>query len=167
MIYAYRPIHYSCTASKPHTTVCRRRGLTNFKFMVPICTDAVNPNLIWGEKAHIEPQSLRKYIQNEEETIDTIFTRCKLQALRCKFTQSELNERFIEQLIVGTIFPGLHIELLSNKEHLTLGVAIHIGRTHEASINHVAQLRVMQHNDVHSIKGNAHRLGSNVCYSKS
>ena len=78
--------------------------------------DAVNPNLIWDKfTAHIEPQVnfrvqryyLQKYIQSEEETIDTLFTRCKLQALRCKFTQTELNERLIEQLIVGTRFPGL------------------------------------------------------------
>ena len=34
---------------------------------------------------------------------------------------------------------------------MTLEEAINIGRTHEASINHVAQLRGMQHNDVHAI----------------
>ena len=94
---------------------------------------------------------LQKYIQSEEETIDTFFTRCKLRALRCKFTQAELNERLIEQLNVGTIFTGLHKELLGKNEHLALEEAINIGRTHKASINHVAQLRGMQHNDVHAI----------------
>ena len=83
--------------------------------------DAVNPDLKWDKfTAHIEPQVnfrvqryyLQKYIQSEEETIDTFFTHCKLQALRCKFTQAELNERLIGQLIVGTIFPGLQKELL-------------------------------------------------------
>ena len=34
---------------------------------------------------------------------------------------------------------------------MTLEEAINTGRTHEASINHVAQLRGMQHNDVHAI----------------
>ena len=136
-------------------------GLRIFNSWSLSAADAVNPNLIWDKfTAHIEPQVnfrvqryyLQKYIQSEEETIDTFFTRCKLQALRYKFTQAELNERLIEQLIVGTIFPGLQKELLGKNEHLTLEEAINIGRTHEASINHVAQLRGMQHhNDVHAI----------------
>ena len=79
-------------------------------------SDAVNPNLIWEKfTAHIGQQVnfrvqryyLQKYIQSEEESIDTFFTRCKLQALRCKFSQAELNKRLIKQLIVGTKFPGL------------------------------------------------------------
>ena len=52
---------------------------------------------------------------------------------------------------MGTRFPGLQKELLGKNEHLTLEEAINIGRTHEASINHVAQLRGFQHNDVHAI----------------
>ena len=135
-------------------------GLRIFNSLSLSAADSVNPNLIWEKfTAHIEPQVnirvqryyLQKYIQNEEETIDTFFTRCKLQALRCKFSRAELNERLIEQLIVGTRFPGLQKELLSKNEHLTLEEALNIGRTHEASINHLAQLRGMQHNDVHAI----------------
>ena len=52
---------------------------------------------------------------------------------------------------MGTGFPGLHKELLGKNEHLTLEEAINIGRTHDASINHVAQLRVIQHNEEHAI----------------
>ena len=123
--------------------------------------DALNPNLIWNKfTAHIGPHVnfrvqryyLQTYIQSEDETIDTFFTRCKLQALRCKFTHAEHNERLIDQLIVDTRFPGLQKELLGKNEHLTLEEAINIGRTNEASINKLAQLRGMQHNDVHAIK---------------
>ena len=52
---------------------------------------------------------------------------------------------------MGTRFPGLQKELLGKNEQLTLEEAINIGRTHEASINHVVQLRGMHHNDVHAI----------------
>ena len=66
-------------------------------------------------------------------------TRCKLQALKCKFNQAELEERLIEQLIVGTRLPELQKELLAKDENLTLEKALNIRRTNEASISHMIQ----------------------------
>ena len=147
--YLYFTVRYINPAQRASLLYVGDEGLRIFNSWSLSGADAVNANLIWDKStAHIEPQVnfrvqryyLQKYIQTEEETIDTFFTRCKLQALRCKFSQAELNERLIEHLIVSTRFIGLQKELLGKNEDLTLEEAINIGRTHEASINHVAQL---------------------------
>ena len=79
-------------------------------------------------------------------------TQCKLQALKCKFNQAELEERLIEQLIVGTRLSELQKELLAKDENLTLDQALNIGRTHEASISHMSQLRgMLTRTGVHSV----------------
>ena len=60
--------------------------------------------------------------------------------------------------------PELQKELLAKDENLTLDQALNIGRTHEASISHMSQLRGMQTGTgVHSVrtvnKSNCHSCG--------
>ena len=89
-------------------------------------------------------------------------TQCKLQALKCKFNQAELEERLIEQLIVGTRLSELQKELLAKDENLTLDQALNIGRTHEASISHMSQLRgMLTRTGVHSVK----TVNKSICHS--
>ena len=109
------------------------------------------PNL----KNTYSPRSISEYkgttykVQTEGESIDHYMTRCKLQALKCKFNQAELEERLIEQLIVGTRLPELQKELLAKDENLTLDQALNIG--------------MQTRTDVHSIrtvnKSNCHSCG--------
>ena len=133
--------------------------------------DKADPNVVWKKfEAHIEPKVnfrvqrfyLQKYSQSETESIDDYMARCKLQALKCKFSQNEAEERLIEQLIVGTNLSELQKELLGRDDKLTLEQALNIGRTHEASISHMSQLQGVQTRqaDIHYVKTG----GKTSCY---
>jgi len=60
-------------------------------------------------KVHFEPKvnfrverfQLQQYKQRDNESCDNFLTRCKPQAKKCKFSEAELGERLIEQLIWG------------------------------------------------------------------
>ena len=133
--------------------------------------DKADPNVVWKKfELHIEPKVnfrvqrfyLQKYSQRESESIDDYMARCKLQALKCKFSQNEAEERLIEQLIVGTNLSELQKELLGRDDKLTLEQALNIGRTHEASISHMSQLQGVQTRqaDIHYVKAG----GKTRCY---
>ena len=133
--------------------------------------DKADPNVVWKKfESHIEPKVnfrvqrfyLQKYSQSETESIDDYMARCKLQALKCKFSQNEAEERLIEQLIVGTNLSELQKELLGTDDKLTLEQALNIGRTHEASISHMSQLQGVQTRqaDIHYVKTG----GKTSCY---
>ena len=127
--------------------------------------------VLWAKfEEHLEPKVnfrvqryyLQRLSQTEGELIDGYMTRCKLQALKCKFNQAELEERLIEQLIVGTRLSELQKELLAKDENLTLDQALNIGRTHEASISHMSQLRgMLTRTGVHSVK----TVNKSICHS--
>ena len=148
-------------------------GLRMFNSWTLSDSDREKPYVLWAKfEEHLEPKVnfrvqkyyIQKLSQTEGESIDGYMTRCKLQALKCKFNQVELEERLIEQLIVGTRLPELQKELLAKDENLTLDQALNIGRTHEASISHMSQLRGMQAGtDVHYVrtvnKSNCHSCG--------
>ncbi|GAB1602684.1 hypothetical protein Ahia01_000548300 [Argonauta hians] len=113
-------------------------------------TDRTNPEIIWKKfEERLEPQVnprisrfyLREFRQKNTETIDDFMARCKLQAKKCRFKDSEeLEERLIEQMISGTKYPELQKLLLSKGMDLTLQEALNSGRTHEASLNHMRQM---------------------------
>ena len=88
--------------------------------------------------------------------------RCKLQAMKCKFSQNEVEERLIEQLVVGTNLSELQKELLGRDDKLTLEQALNIGCTHEASISHMSQLQGVhtRQADIHYVKAG----GKTRCY---
>ena len=79
--------------------------------------------------------------KNNDETTDDFMTRCRNQANKCKFRdQKELEERLIEQLIVGTKHQKAQERILEHGAVLTLDKAVKFARTNEATITHVAQL---------------------------
>ena len=141
-------------------------------------TERNDPDVVWGKfQDHIEPKVnfrlqrfyLQKYSQAAGESIDDYITRCTLQAQKCRFSPAEANERLIEQLIIGTTIPEVQKQLLSYDETLTLDKALNIGRTTEASINHMTQLQGVQDNtEVHYVKraennGSVRRDGCGYC----
>ena len=147
-------------------------GLRIFNSWTLSDSDREKSDVLWAKfEEHLEPKVsfrvqryyLQRLSQTEGESNDGCMTRCKLQALKCKFNQAELEERLIEQLIVGTRLSKLQKELLAKDENLTLDQALNIVRT-QASISHMSQLRGMQTGtDVHSIrtvnKSNCHSCG--------
>ncbi|KAL5019152.1 hypothetical protein ScPMuIL_004874 [Solemya velum] len=139
-------------------------GLKMFKSWSELSNEQrIDPDEIWTRFAtQIEPKSnfrvarfyLQKLKQNTAESIDDFLTRCKLQALKCKFRdEQEVQERLIEQLVVGTRHHEIQKDLLGKDINLTLAQATELGRVHEASIQHMHQLSSVQdiQSDIHLI----------------
>ena len=59
-------------------------------------------------------------------------------------TNSELEQRLIEELIAGTCYPKIQMELLSQNPTLTIVKALKIARNGKASHNHLMQLQLTQ-----------------------
>lgn len=100
---------------------------------------------------HFEPKSnfrinrfnLQKFRQDQHETVDDFVARCKLQARKCKFTDAEMEERLIEQLIIGTKHVKVQERLLGKDETLKLDAALDTARTHEATENHMSMIKAI------------------------
>lgn len=95
----------------------------------------VNP----AENFRFARHLLRKYRQEEKESIDDFVSRCKTQASKCDFPKhtTELEERVIEQMIDGARHTKIRRELLSQPKELTLAQALSIARKLEASLAHL------------------------------
>ena len=52
-----------------------------------------------------------QYKQKPNENIDEFVTRARTLALKCQFSDQELNERIIELIIASTSYDGLRNEL--------------------------------------------------------
>lgn len=97
---------------------------------------------------HFEPKSnfrlsrfqLQKFRQEPNESIDEFIAKCKIQALKCRFTEEVLNERLIEQTILGTRYKKVQEILLGKDEALTLDGALDVARTHEATESNMKTL---------------------------
>ena len=66
--------------------------------------------------------------------------RCKIQAKKCRFNKAEIEERLIEQLIIGTRERKVEEVLLRKAEKLKLDKAMDIARTREATVNDMKSL---------------------------
>ena len=80
--------------------------------------------------------NLISYKQQAMESIDKFYTRCRALAMKCKFGNS-LDERIIDQLIIGTRMAESRRELLKGDENLTIDNALNQCRAHEASEAHM------------------------------
>ncbi len=80
--------------------------------------------------------NLISYKQQEMESIDEFYTRCWALAMKWKFGKS-LDERIIDQLIIGTCMAESRRELLKGDENLTIDNALNQCRAHEASEAHM------------------------------
>ena len=79
-------------------------------------------------------------------------SRCRNQATKCKFRDAtEVGERLIEQLIIGTQHKKVLERLLSKGESLTLDEAMDVCRTYEATLTHTRQLDSGQPKEIHAI----------------
>ena len=89
----------------------------------------------------LERFRLQKFQQEPGETVDDFMSKCRTQVQKCKFSEQEMNDRLIEQLIVGTRLKKVQEILLSKDEKLTLDTALDIARTQEATEANMKSLR--------------------------
>ena len=97
---------------------------------------------------YLEPKSnfriaryqLQGFRQADDESVDLFMARCKIQAQKCRFSEAELEERLIEQLIVGTRERKVQEVLLGKDDKLKLDKAMDIARTKEATVNDMKSL---------------------------
>ena len=139
-----------------------------------------DPEVVWNRlQTQIKPKTnfrlaglvLQKLKQENGESIDDFVARCKLQAYKCNFREeaafNEFNERVIEQVITGTCHAEVQKELLSKDNTLTLEKVLDVGRTHEASNQHMKQLKSVQAqsggSEVHYVKKNPARKTCSRC----
>ncbi len=75
--------------------------------------DLKKPSNVWDKfSAQLEPTEnfrihrleFQRFKQNDNETVDEFYTRCKAKAMKCKFTGDTQNERIIAGLSVGNFF---------------------------------------------------------------
>ncbi|KAL9976365.1 hypothetical protein ACROYT_G013660 [Oculina patagonica] len=90
---------------------------------------------------YLEPKSnfriarfqLQGFRQTKDESVDSFMARCKLQAQKCRFSEAEMDEHLIEQLIIGTRERKVQENLLGKDERLKLDNAMDIARSREAT----------------------------------
>ena len=46
---------------------------------------------------------LQGFRQSDDESVDSLMARCKKQAQKCRFSEAEIEDRLVEQLIIGTM----------------------------------------------------------------
>lgn len=75
---------------------------------------------------------LMQYRQKQDENIDDFVTRARTLALKCQFTDEELNERLIELIIASTPHDALRNDLYSKPQGYSLADVLKEGRKYEA-----------------------------------
>ena len=124
--------------------------------------DKNKPAKIWEKfEKHLAPKvnhrlaryQLQQYKQKDTESVDDFLTRCRNQATKCKFRDTtEVEERLIEQLVIGTRYKKVQEKLLEKGEKLTLDTATDTARTYEATLTHMKQLTSGSEHDVHVVR---------------
>ncbi len=106
--------------------------------------DLKDPDKVWGkfeqsvglaDNFRVHRLNLMSFKQNDGETIDEFYTRCRGLALKCQF--KDIEDRIIDQLILGTKLMESRKDLLSQGNDLKLEEALKKCRTHEASEAHM------------------------------
>ena len=98
--------------------------------------------------AYLEPKlnfriaryQLQGFRQSDDESVDSFMARCKIQAQKCRFGEGEIEDRLIEQLIIGTKERKVQEALLGKDEKLKLDKAMDIARKREATVNDMKSL---------------------------
>ena len=93
------------------------------------------------ENFRISRLKLGKFHQRADESLDMFVNRCKLLANQCDFKEDELNERLVELIIASTPMADFQKELLNKPKGMKLCDTLALGRSHEASANHVRELQ--------------------------
>ena len=111
--------------------------------------EKAKPDAIFNKfTTYLEPKSnfriaryqLQGFRQADGESVDSFLARCKIQAQKCRFSDAELEERLIEQLIIGTCERKVQEVLLGKDDKLKLDKAMDIARTREATVNDMKSL---------------------------
>ena len=84
---------------------------------------------------------LMRYKEKPDETLDDFVTRASTLALKCEFSDAELNERMLELIIASTPYEGFRKDLLGKPRGYTRADALAEGRTYEALTAGNAQLQ--------------------------
>ena len=72
---------------------------------------------------------LQDFRQSKDESVDSFMARCKLQAQKSRFSEAEMEEHLIEQLIIGTRESKVQENLLGKDEKLKLDKVMDVART--------------------------------------
>ena len=106
--------------------------------------DLKDPDKVWkafdqavgaADNFRVNRLNLTNYRQRDGESIDEFYVRCRILALKCKF--SNVDERLLDQIIVGTRCNESRKELLKKDETLKIEDALISCRTYEASEEHM------------------------------
>ena len=111
---------------------------------------------------------LMKYKQEINECLDDFVNRCKLLALKCDFSEAEINERITELIIASTPIVEYQKELLQKDKGFTLKEALQLGRTYEAAASNVKQIQNMNINKNNCSDANISAIRSSYnkeCYN--
>lgn len=103
-----------------------------------------------SENFRVHRLTLMGYRQNEDESIDEFHARCRSLAQKCKFQNVE--ERILDQLVVGTRVAESRREMLKGDEKLTVDEALAICRTQEASEAHMKAFETSKSKKVDSVQ---------------
>ena len=98
--------------------------------------------------AYVEPKSnfriaryqLQGFRHSDDESVDSFMARCKIQAQECRISEAEIEDRLIEQVIIGTKKPKVQEVLLGKDDKLKLDKAMDIARKGEATVNDMKSL---------------------------
>ena len=91
--------------------------------------------------------------QKVSECLDDFITRARAQAMKCEFSDAELQERIIELVIAGTSNELFRRELLGKDTNLKLDDVITLGRQHEAASRSTDHLKSLKVDSVKTHKG--------------
>ena len=108
--------------------------------------------------------NMTSYRQKETESIDEFYVRCRALALKCRF--KDVDERLIDQLIVGTRCNESRRELLKADDKMTTETALILCRTQEASEEHMKAFEQSHREKSSGEKSNSDKLSVDVVRRK-
>jgi hypothetical protein len=83
---------------------------------------------------------LHFFYQKPDETLDDFYTRCREKANDCSFSDDEVKERFIEQLLASTPIEDFRKWLLSQEETIDIDGVLAEGRKQETTVNSIQHI---------------------------
>ncbi|XP_072175145.1 uncharacterized protein [Diadema setosum] len=87
----------------------------------------------YAQPVYIATFQLQKLKQEPDESTDNFLARCRTLAQRYQFKEGEIDDRLIEQLIIGASNRKVQEILLGKDDTLTLDTALDVARTQEAT----------------------------------
>ncbi len=140
-----------------------RKAFSTFQFAD--AADKAKPDKVLDKfEKYVEPKTnkwlarvhLQRTVQKENQSVDEYLAVCIRQANKCKLKDNDaVDERVLEQLVVGMRDSTIQQKLLSKGDGLKLNEALDIARSMEASGHQLSQLRASDTNPttaVHAVR---------------